>query len=138
MKVRVIGIRKVSMAGPVLYSAVLAPVSAEGFIASFHLAAVEGSFQWWDNNPMIRGVAERVMGELIEVVVVGSMEADEFETESSASEEELGRTAENVHLRYRKSGLLEVWVSLHMLQFCITPVVAYLEPITHSKMVIFS
>jgi hypothetical protein len=29
-------------------------------------------------------------------------------------------------------------VSVHMLMFCITPVVTYLDPITHDKMVIFS
>jgi hypothetical protein len=130
--------RKVSTHGPDRYSAVLAPIPAGSCIANFHSDAVKRCHTWWRNNPMIRGVAEKVMNELIEMVVVGTMENDGFETESSTSEEDMGRTADDNNLQHRKNGLLEVWVSVRMLQFCITPVVAYTEPITNRKMVIFS
>jgi hypothetical protein len=135
VKVKVLGMRR---SGLDLFSVVLAPVPASGFIARFHPANVEGTFKWWVENPPLRGTVEHVVRELLEMVVVGSMEAVAFDTDSSAGEEELGGTDANVPLRHRSGGLLEVWVSVHMLMLRVTPVMTYLDPITLDKMVIFS
>jgi hypothetical protein len=135
MKVKVVGVRR---SGHDLFSAVLAPVSALGPIARFHPVNVDGTFDWWNENPQLRGTIESVMGEALEMVVVGSMETAASSNDSSSDEEWLGGNDAYANLRYRSGGLLEVYLSVHMLMFCITPVMTYLDPNTRDKMVIFS
>jgi hypothetical protein len=135
MKVKLVGVRR---SAHDRFSAVLAPVSASGPIALFHPETVDSTFDWWTENPELRGTIESVMSEALEMVCVGSMETAASSNDSSSDEEWLGGNDASANLRYRSGGLLEVYVSVYMLMLCITPVMTYLDSATREKMVIFS
>jgi hypothetical protein len=135
MKVKLVGARR---SHHDRFSAVLAPVLASDPIALLHPDTVDSTYKWWNENPLLRGTIESVMREALEMVCVGSMETAESSSGSSSDEEWLGGNDASANLRYRSGGLLEVYLSVYMLIYCITPVMTYLDATTRKKMVIFS